>query len=156
MAVPVFANDEAVIAAPVQEEVYSEEIQAALELIKETWQATADENPEIMPKAYVDIKNTRIVRLKENPSLPDNGEPIEFLQDIDYIIEFMMLTNYLGDSYPLYAGVDDTVAVYKDGSMAVQKMNLMRAVASRYFVTDYSNIIEEIIDLGSVYNGQLF
>ena len=145
MSHPVFADD-----------AYDKEIQDALELIRAAWQEQADQYPEIMSGPYVDIKNTRIVRLADKPADASSEKPVEELKDIDYIVEFMMLTNYYGDTYPCNVGILDTVAVYKNGKMEVQKTNLMNALRAKYFMSDFSGVIEEIIDLGEAYNGQLF
>ena len=142
--------------AAATENTYDEEIKAALELMKETWQGLAEENPEIMPAPYVDIKNTRIVKISENPVDVQNNKPVEGLEGIDYIIEFLMMTNYMGDSYPCYAGIDDTVVVYENGEMSVPSTNLMRIIRSKYFLMDFGGVIEEIIDLENAYNGLLF
>ena len=139
-----------------EEDEYSGEIQDSLELIKKVWQEQSDQYPEIMPSPFVDIKNTRIVRLYENPVDVQSEKTVEELAGIDYIIEFMMLTNYYGDTYPCNVGIYDTVAVYTNGKMEVQKTNLMNALRAKYFLSDYSGVIEEIIDLGDAYNGQLF
>ena len=146
MSFPVFADDN----------VYDEDIQDALGLIRSAWQEQADQYPEIMSGPYVDIKNTRIVRLADKPADAAGDKPVEELKDIDYIVEFMMITNYYGDTYPCNAGILDTVAVYKNGRMEVQKTNLMNALRARYFMTDFSGVIEEITDLGDTYNGLLF
>ena len=142
--------------AAAAENTYDEEIKAALELMKETWQGLAEENPEIMPAPYVDIKHTRILNLSEYPVDVQNNQPVEGLEGIDYIIEFLMMTNYMGDSYPCNFGVYDTVVVYENGEMSVPSTNLMRIIRSKYFLMDFSGVIEEIIDLENAYNGLLF
>jgi len=139
------------------EDEYSEKIQDALELVKAAWQEQADQYPDVMPEPFVDIKNTRIIKLfKEPVDAMNDNKPVEELKGIDYIIEFMMLSNYFGDTYPCNVGMLDTVAVYSGGKMEIQKSNLMNAVRAKYFLTDYSGVIEEIIDLGDAYSGPLF
>ena len=67
--------------------LYDESICKALELIKDTWQAQAEESAGIMPEPYVNIKNTRIVKISEEPAnVQMDDQPIEELQEIDYII----------------------------------------------------------------------
>ena len=138
------------------ENEYDAEMQKALDLIKITWREEAAKNPELMPPPSVEIKNTRIVKLTKERINPYSGEKIEGLDGIEYIIEFMMLTNYFGDAYPVNAGVYDTVAVYPLGLMKVQQSNRINMVRARYFLNDLSCVVEEIIDLGDAYNGQLF
>ena len=136
---------------------WDEPVAQALELIREAWLAQAEQNPDIMPKPYVDIKNTRIIKIAGRPvNVQMDNAPVEELEDIDYIIEFMMLTNYYGDSLPVNVGICDTVAIHRDGKMEVQKTNLFNAISGKYFMTDLSGVIHEVIDLGSTYNGQLF
>ena len=136
---------------------YDGTIQKALEQIKDIWQDQSDQYPDIMPSPYVDIKNTRIVNISDNPvNVQLDNSSIEELEGIDYIIEFMMITNYFGDTYPCNAGLLDTVAVYKDGKMEVLKSNLMNSIRAKYFITDYSGVIDGIVDLGDAYNGELF
>ena len=135
---------------------YDGMISEALDLVRDTWQTQADEYPEMIPQPYVNIRNTRVIKIAEEPADAAADKPVEEMQDIDCIIEFMMFTNYFGDTYPCNAGIFDTVAVYRDGSMEVQKTNLMNALRAKYYMTDYSGVIDEIIDLGDAYNGELF
>ncbi len=88
--------------------LYDESICKALELIKDTWQAQAEESAGIMPEPYVNIKNTRIVKISEEPAnVQMDDQPIE-------------------------------------------------GIRAKYFMTDYSGAIDEIIDLNDAYNGKLF
>ena len=136
---------------------YDEAVIKAIDLIRDAWQAEADEYPQMMEKPYADIKNTRIIEIADKPVNADmENKPVDELKDVDYIIEFMMLTNYFGDSLPVNAGILDTVAVYRSGKMEVQKSNLLNALRAKYFMTDYSGVIDEIIDFGDTYSGQLF
>ena len=145
-AVPVFADDD----------LYSEKVQDALDLVKSAWEEQAAKYPEMMPAPYVDIKNTRIVRLSDVPTDVLSGKPVEELEGVQCVIEFMMLTNYFGDTYPCNAGVYDSVVVYSNGKMEIQQSNLLNLVRSRYYLSDYSGVIDEIIDLDDSYNGLLF
>ena len=61
-----------------------------------------------MPEPYVNIKNTRIVKISEEPAnVQMDDQPIE-------------------------------------------------GIRAKYFMTDYSGAIDEIIDLNDAYNGKLF
>ena len=145
-AAPAFADDD----------LYGEKVQDALELVRLAWEEQAAKYPEMMPAPYVDINNTRIVRLTDKPTDVLSGKSVEELEGIECIIEFMMLTNYFGDTYPCNAGVYDSVVVHSNGKMEIQQSNLLNLVRARYYLTDYSGVIEEIIDLDDAYNGQLF
>lgn len=91
------------------------------------------------------IKNTRIIDLKETD--------IEMFEGIDYIVEFVLYTDYFG-SAPYYnnAGIYDTVSVYADGHAEINKRNLFDVYRSNTYLTDFSDIIQEITDLGAAYN----
>ena len=141
-------------AQEIASDLYAASIEKALDLIEETWK---EMDLKVADAPYVDIKNTRIIKIKETPVNTQNeNQPVEELEGVDYIIEFMMITNYYGDSYPCNSSTYDTVIVYRDGSMEVQKMNLLYAVRAKYYMTDYSGAIEEIIDLADSYDGELF
>ena len=136
---------------------YDETVKKALELIKDAWQDQADQYPDMISSPYVDIKNTRIIKISDNPvNVQLDDKPVEELEGIDSVIEFMMLTNYFGDTYPCNAGILDTVAVYDDGTMEVLKSNIMNSIRAKYYLTDFSGVIDEIVDLEDAYNGELF
>lgn len=94
---------------------------------------------------YYQIKNTRVIDLKEND--------VEMFDGIDYIVEFLLYTDYFGTA-PYYsnAGIYDTVSVYTDGHAEINDRNLFDVYRSRAFVTDFSDIIEDVKDLGAAYN----
>lgn len=136
---------------------YDETVKKTLELIKDAWQDQADQYPDMISSPYVDIKNTRIIKISDNPvNVQMDDKPVEELEGIDSVIEFMMLTNYFGDTYPCNAGILDTVAVYDDGTMEVLKSNIMNSIRTKYYITDFSGVIDEIVDLEDAYNGALF
>ncbi len=138
-------------------EMYDEEIREALSVLKDYWERDMEDvyKGEIEP--YVDIKNTRVITIKENPvHVGNENAPVEELKEIDSIIEFLMYSNYFGDTYPSNAGINDTVVVYRDGSMEVQKKSPLLMIKARYYERDYNGMIEEIIDLEDAYNGELF
>ncbi len=96
------------------------------------------------------ILNTRIITVKENRT--------EIFSDIDYIVEFVLFTDYYGSTYgdgtPYYsnAGVYDTVIVYKDGSAALHMQNPFHSYRARTYSSDFTQIIEKIEDFGNLYN----
>lgn len=121
---------------------YEKEVETAITAIKEAWledRGLQDVDP------YLEIKNTRIIFIKDNAS--------EEFKNYDYVVEFILFSNYFG-SAPYYenVGVNDSVVVYKDGHAEVQKQNPFVMYRSRTFESDFSNIIETIIDLGPEYN----
>ena len=132
---------------------YSEKIEEAIDLIRDAWQEEANRLP-YMRKPSVDVKNTRIIKIAEEPQA--DNKVVEELKDIDCFIEFILLTNYFGDSYPVNAGILDSVVVYRDGSMEMHSANLRQILMRKNLLIDCDGIIDEIIDLGDAYNGQLF
>ena len=115
----------------------------AIKELKSTWENIYD-NSKIKTDGYFAIKNTRVISIKEN-----NTEEFE---NIDYIVEFVLYTDYSG-SAPYYknVGIYDTVVVYKDGTMEVQR-NLINLYRSKYFSNDFSDFIKSIDDYGDKYN----
>ena len=90
----------------------------AVSVLKNHWEAVYDQ-PNLETDGYFEIKNTRVINIKENTT--------EEFKNIDYIVEFVLYTDYYG-SAPYYqiVGTDDTVVVYKDGTMEVQRKNLIK------------------------------
>lgn len=139
------------------EDTYTDEIEKALDLIREAWQDRADKYPVLMPKPYVNVKNTRIIKIAEDPKSEEtDNKPLEILTDVDYIIDFMMLTNYYGDSYPINVEKWDQVIVKQDGSMEAYDGDLLNRISKSTGIIDFTGIIDEIIDLGDAYSGELF
>ncbi len=115
----------------------------AVDTLKEHWkteykEAGADTD------GYFEIKNTRVINIKENTT--------EEFKNVDYIVEFVLYTDYFG-SAPYYqsAGTDDTVVVYTDGTAKVQS-NLINQYRTKYFSNDFSVFLGSIEDLGDKYN----
>lgn len=94
---------------------------------------------------YFEIKNTRVIEIGDTD--------IELFKDIDYIVEFVLFTDYFG-SAPYYSsiGISDTVVVYSDGAMEVPNTNLLTAYRSRYYTVDFSDIIKKVNDCKDKYN----
>lgn len=93
---------------------------------------------------HFEIKNTRVITVKKNE--------IKLFQNVAYIIEFVIYTDWFG-SAPYYENVgrDDTVVVYRDGTMQV-KDNQIRAYRSTTYQMDYSGFISKIDDYREQYN----
>ena len=115
----------------------------ATNVLKNHWEDLYDDSI-VKTDGYFEIKNTRVINIKEN-----NTEEFE---NIDYIVEFVLYTDYFG-SAPYYqnVGIDDTVVVHKDGTMEVQR-NLINLYRSKYYSNDFSNFIKSIDDYGDKYN----
>ena len=115
----------------------------AIDVLKEHWEEQYDEMT-TDSDGYFEIKNTRVVNIKKNKTK-------EF-KDVDYVVEFVLFTDYFGTA-PYYMNVEqnDTVVVYKDGSMKMERdvINLYR---SRYYTNDFSDFIKSVDDYGDQYN----
>jgi len=124
------------------ENSYSEEVEMAIAALKETWSEDFSFSNE---KPYLEIKNTRIIFIKE--------DTIDDFSQINYIVEFVLFSNYFG-SEPYYEniGVNDSIAVYNDGSIEVCKKNPFMTYRSKTMENDFSDIIESLADLGAKYN----
>ena len=118
-------------------------ITKAIEELKDCWKSLYEESTD-SADGYFEIKNTRMITIKNND--------IDMFQDMQYIVEFTLYTDYMGTA-PYYedAGIYNTVAVYSDESMDVTS-NLIRAYRNQTYETDYSTFIKEIDDYCGYYN----
>ena len=119
-------------------------ITEAVEELKDCWEDLYKESKG-KTDGYFEIKNTRVITVKEND--------IEIFDDVAYIVEFDLYTDYRG-SAPYYeaVGIYDTVVVYKSGEMETVSSNLFRVYRSNTYQTDFSNIIQDIADYHGHYN----
>ena len=111
--------------------------------LKKYWQQTYKEY-DVETDGYFEIKNVRVITIKDND--------IELFQDVAYIIEYELYTDYMG-SAPYYenCGVYNNVVVNKNGTMDV-KNSLIRIYRNKTYQTDYSSFIAAIDDYNSQYN----
>ncbi len=118
-------------------------ITKAISELKEYWKDDFAHS-EIVTDGYFEIKNTRIITIKNND--------IDLFDNVAYIIEFDLYTDYMG-SAPYYenVGVNNNVIVYKNGTMDVSN-SLIQAYTSKTYQTDYSNFIKAIDDYHGYYN----
>ncbi len=118
-------------------------VSKAINELKNHWEKMYDKT-NVDTDGYFEIKNTRVVNIKENNT--------DEFKDVNYIVEVVLYTDYFG-SAPYYqvVGIDDTVVVFKDGSMEVQS-NLINRYRSKYYSNDFSDFIESIYDYSDKYN----
>lgn len=124
-----------------------ETIDEAAKLVGEKWESVYEASPfEIGKDKHLEVKNTRIVRIK------DTG--LEELENVDYVIDFLLLTNYSGTA-PYYTVADyyNSVAVYKDGSMDCD-LDVF-AVFTGTYGNDFDKLIASVEDYGSDYNREI-
>lgn len=133
------------------------QIKEAIELLSEHWSDYYDKLEERWnnghdEKGYKDkhleIINTRIVYIKDNIESDKSG----LFDDVDYIVEFELITNYYNSS-PYYDNfnIDDCVVVYKDGTATVTT-NLFSRYRSLTYAYDFSPIIKSIKDFNGKYD----
>ena len=115
----------------------------AVSTLKKYWKNEYDQS-KVETDGYFEIKNTRILTLKDND--------IELFDNVKYIIEFELYTDYFA-SAPYYenVGINNNVIVYKSGKMDV-KNSLIRMYRSKTYQADYSDFIESIDDYHGYYN----
>ncbi len=118
-------------------------VSKAVSVLENHWEDLYEDS-KVETDGHFEIKNTRVVNIKENNT--------EEFKNIDYIVEFILYTDYFG-SAPYYqnASIDDTVVVHKDGTMEVQR-NLINLYRSKYYSNDFSDFIKSIDDYGDKYN----
>ncbi len=127
--------------------VENETIDKAAKLIAAEWKSVYDESPFLVEgDRHLEIKNTRIVHIK------DTG--MEELKDVDYVIDFLLFTNYSGTA-PYYTAADfcNTVTVFKDGTMDCGFD--VFAIYTGAYGNDFKNLIESVEDYGDQFNREL-
>jgi len=117
-------------------------IDDAIKAISKYWSEIYEEDE--IGDGYFEIKNTRVIHIKEND--------IEEFKDVEYIIEFDIYSDYFG-SAPYYSnvGVNNNVVVSKDGSMSVVS-HAIDSYRGRTFNNDFSSFIEKTVDYKDKYN----
>ena len=112
--------------------------------LKNHWEDLYDDST-VKTDGYFEIKNTRVIEIKKND--------IEEFEDVEYIVEFVLYTDYFGAApYYSYAGISDSVIVYDNGDMEVAGINLLREYSSKHYTYDYSDIIKTVNDYGDKFN----
>lgn len=125
---------------------YDKPILEAVELIEDAWLERYENNEVVSPEdRYLEIKNTRVIKLSRTD--------IEMLEDIDYIIEFDLYTNFYGTK-PYYVKdiPPDCVVSYSDGRMEVWDSNVMTVYRATTYDTDFERFVEYVNDYEDKYN----
>lgn len=128
-------------------------IEDTMPILQEGWKMELEKPIGVKRANDIDIKNARIVYIKENPTVEEEGteDAIEKLKKIDCIVEYLFFCDYFGNSYPIFPSMGNTVAVYRDGSMEMLRTNLLRQIKLHYLIMDYSGVIDHISDTGVEY-----
>lgn len=120
------------------------DVKGAVEFLKDSWKEIYNFDTGKTDR-YFEIKNTRVLTLKENS--------VEDFENVKYIIEFELYTDYFGCSpYYFDAGVNDRVLIMKDGTMSLSERDPLSSYRSKSFKKDFSEFLEAIDDLGDKYN----
>lgn len=128
-------------------------VEKAIEMIKAVWLEDY-KAANLSKNGFLEILNTRIVYVKEEIATQDvSDKNTSMFQNVYCVIEFTLLSDYYG-SGPYYEDVrvNDSVVVYRDGSVSVEKKSPFGQYRSKTYEMDLSKIIESIHDLGSEYN----
>ena len=131
---------------PSDNNIPKELVDDAIEELKSEWKDIYNANQNhIECDGYFEIKNTRIIEIDKTD--------IEMFKDIEYIIEFVLYTDYFG-SAPYYSsiGLSDSVIVYGNGAMEVSGRNLLEVYRAHTFDSDFSDIVKEVYDCRDKYN----
>jgi len=126
-----------------QTSVHDVTVKKAIDLVVAAWGEEYENHP-VETSKQIQIKNTRLVVFRENSQ--------QQLQDILYVVEFVIFTDYYGTApYCVQVNRHNNVLVYRDGTMEVTENFLQSYFARTYkYPTEY---MEEIIDLEDAYNG---
>ena len=119
-----------------------EMIQRAMDVLWNKWLVDSEV---VGFEPYLRIMNTRVVELADND--------VDLFEGMEAIVEFVIYTDYLNNApYYVQPNVFDSVAVYADGSYAVQTFSLFERYRSKYYEIDYSKLIERVTDYYDAYN----
>ncbi len=114
----------------------------AIKVLKNDWLSYYKTNKD--NDGYFEIKNTRLIKIKNNDT--------EMFENVDYIVEFVLFTDYFGSAPYYYSNTtNDTVVVYDDGTMKVSP-NLIKVYSGRTYNYKFPEYIDSVTDLGSEYN----
>lgn len=125
---------------------HKETVDVAINTLKKAWNERYDSREKEFEniERYVEIKNTRIVHIKDNAK----GEFI----DVDCIVEFMLLTNeYNTTPYYVDSSLLRFVVIKKDGTAETQHINpLMMEIRSNG--PEISHMVEYVTELDDAFN----
>ena len=120
---------------------HREDIAKAIDEVSAVWKQIYldDRSEEFRPDGYLEIKNTRVINIKENE--------IEEFDNVKCIVEFILYTDYFA-SAPYYCnvGMNDTIMIFHDGTVEVTPKNPIEQYRIKYYTTDYSEFIDSIED----------
>ncbi len=118
-------------------------IEEAIVKLEEYWKSEYEKGN--IEDKYFEIKNTRVIKIKEND--------IEELKNVKYIIEFDIYSNWM-NSTPYYENVKqgDNVVIYNDGTMEVRNGVFRIYRAKSYNIKFADTLIDSITDYHNDFN----
>ena len=131
-------------------------VNSAIQLLKDKWQETYQNNPVRTESGYFEIAHTQIVYIDPEiatSELIGNGKNNLF-HNIYCIVDFVLLVDYKVFPYHASAegyGGENTVIVYLDGTMEASR-SLFHQGFQRFILNEQYHYIASISDLGSEYN----
>jgi len=133
---------------------YDEMVETAIDVLSQKWAEQYAEDGFEDSNGYLEIYHTRVFDITPDAS-DEYFQRLDRGMSIDYVIEFSLYSDYFS-SAPYYFDIGDnaTVLVYDDGTAEVVR-SFFKHYSSIYFNFDYSEFLEEIIDLGTKYNQTL-
>lgn len=136
------------------------DVNAAIDVLKACWKEEVYSFAPEGGKGYLEIKNTRIVEIQDEPKAEDEYSQAlaeEYFSDVEYIVEFMLYSDLMGME-PYYQEAEQwkCVLVYKDGSMEAVMQHPFDAYRSKTYSVDISGIIEAAVDLHGTHNAVFY
>lgn len=124
-------------------------VEEALQLVTDAWEEEYEEREEYLDfDKKIIIKNTRIVKIKNNDS--------ETFKDVDYVVEFSIFSDYFASApyYMSYYG-PRFVMFYKNGKAEIYSgtgTDPFGYEGSRTYDFSFKHIVDEVVDLDDRYN----
>lgn len=150
----VFAKEETEITTEPDPAFLSVLVDAAVEVLAEKYNSYYWSARESDEEYRLDIRSTRVFCIKDKPGevQEENAASVqeEFFGDIQYVVEFLAYS----DSKPsnIYSfSVTECVILYDNGTMEWGN-DCFRIYRNRTFSSDFSTIIEQVIDFHEEYN----
>ena len=119
-------------------------VSTAIKKVQDAWKQEY-QNLTVDTDKTVNIINTRIIKIKDNDH--------KFFHDVEAVVEFDIFSDYYGSApYYINGQKNDSVVFHKNGKTEViDPLNPYRYALG---INDYSDVIGEIIELGSAFNTQ--
>ena len=126
-------------------------IVAAVETLEKHWTELYRQTQYAGVDGYFEIKNTRKIEIRDTVSVNDTAK--DMFDGVDYIVEFVVFTEYYPQAYVSQAPLNSHVIVYDDGRVEVGG-DLLTDYSRRTYSFDYSGIVESVEDYDDKYNCQ--